>query len=134
MQSLHRTSVNSQVETILIRLSNWVVCMSTIICKCIALAQTSFFNSVSNTSSYNVHFLQNTKKGIDYLIKPKQIVLTLPIIGMSTDPQVSAPQCTIPDAKSAVTIPRTDKTGSGRVSLDIIKWRRPGQSNIKNRK
>lgn len=26
---------------------------------------------------------------------------------MSTDPQVSAPQCTIPDAKSAVTIPRT---------------------------
>lgn len=33
--------------------------------------------------------------------------LTLPITGMSTDPQVSAPQCTIPDAKSAVTMPRT---------------------------
>lgn len=32
---------------------------------------------------------------------------TLPITGMSTDPQVSAPQCTIPDAKSAVTMPRT---------------------------
>lgn len=33
--------------------------------------------------------------------------LTLPITGMSTDPHVSAPQCTIPEAKSAVTIPRT---------------------------
>lgn len=29
---------------------------------------------------------------------------------MSTDPQVSAPQWTTPDAKSAVTIPRTAKT------------------------
>lgn len=35
------------------------------------------------------------------------MVLTFPIIGMSTEPQVSAPQCTIPEAKSAVTIPVT---------------------------
>lgn len=30
---------------------------------------------------------------------------TLPRIGRSTEPQVSAPQCTKPDAKSAVKIP-----------------------------
>lgn len=35
------------------------------------------------------------------------LVLTFPITGMSTEPHVSAPQCTIPEAKSAVTIPVT---------------------------
>lgn len=52
------------------------------------------------------HFTQS------YLLLPDCVCAiysfpTLPITGMSTDPQVSAPQCTIPDAKSAVTIPRT---------------------------
>lgn len=47
--------------------------------------------------------------------------LTLPITGMSTDPQVSAPQCTIPDAKSAVTIPKTGRQvkSNRAVCLDV---------------
>lgn len=59
----------------------------------------------------------------EVLIYAQALVLTFPIIGMSTEPHVSAPQCTIPDAKSAVTIPvtlRERKRKKERMGLNLV--------------
>lgn len=41
------------------------------------------------------------------IVNASQPLLTLPMTGISTEPQVSAPQWTMPEAKSAVIIPAT---------------------------
>lgn len=43
---------------------------------------------------------------LENLEKTEFRILTFPITGNSTDPHVSAAQCTKPDPKSAVTIPQ----------------------------
>ena len=54
----------------------------------------------------------------------KELYLTFPKIGRSTDPQVSAPQWTRPEAKSAVSMPapgREEENESNTVRVQTAK-------------
>lgn len=58
-------------------------------------------------SSVHVYYFQiSSTKQKNY--KLTQAYFTFPKMGRSTDPHVSAPQWTSPDAKSAVSIPATE--------------------------
>lgn len=57
------------------------------------------------------------------------IIITLPMIGRSTAPQVSAAQCTTPEAKSAVRTPEIAATNNKASACTCLAMRIPAHKH-----